>query len=393
MRHQALLSCGFRPFFLASSIYAFVLLAMWIGFWNVLPVLPATLGGPIVWHAHELIFGFALAAVIGFLTTAVPEFTGKKELQGKYLLGLMLIWLCARISFWMSGVWGVIPSAVMNVLVLVVSLIYLAPVVWTDPGRRHMSFVYSIAVLVVLQCGFHAELAMQGNALRWLNASLAVYIVLIIVALSRISMRAINGLEEGIELHREPVEYIARPPRRNLAIFCVSLYAAVEFFAPTNSALGWLCFSAAAAMFNLLNDWHIGRAFFNRWIIAMYSIYCAIGLGFALGGYALLFDSAMLNAAKHILSIGGVAQAVLLVQIFVGQVHCGRPLNYYPWMTIALLSIAFSMVFRVVAVIYPNNYVPLISLSGVLWMLSFALYAVYFIRPLLSPSADGRSGC
>lgn len=393
MNFRPLFSCGFRPFFIVSSIYAFVLIALWIGFWNGLQVLPATLGGPIIWHAHELIFGFGVAAVIGFLTTAVPEFTGKKELQGRYLIGLLLLWFGARVSFWMSGFWGVVPSAIMNCAVFIAFLWYLIPAVWTDPGRRHMGFVYVVSILFFLQCGFHFDLATQGDALRWLNASMNLYIVLIIVALSRISMRAINGLEEGIELHKEPVEYIARPPRRNMAIFCVSLYTLLNFFSPNNAVNGWVSFAAAAAMLNLLNDWHIGRAFFNRWIIAMYSIYCAIALGYAMGGYAILFDSTLLNSAKHILSIGGIALAVLLVQIFAGQVHCGRNLTYYPWMTMAILAIFLSVLFRALAPSYLNVYIHFISLSGTFWLVSFGLYLFYFTRPLMSLSADGRKGC
>lgn len=393
MSYKSLLSCGCRPFFIASSVYACVLLAVWIGFWNGFAVLPATPGGPIVWHAHELIFGFGGAAIIGFLTTAVPEFTGIKELQGPYLFGLLLIWLGARISFWLSGVWGSVPSALMNALVFLALLAYLIPAVWNDPGRRHMGFVYSVSMLFILQCGFHFDLAMRGDPIKWLNASLMVTLVLIIVALSRISMRAINGLEEGIELHREPVEYIARPPRRNMAIFCISLYGVLEFFVPHNSVNGWVSFASAAAMLNLLNDWHIGRAFFNRWIIAMYSIYCVMALGFAVGGYAILFDETLLSASKHIHSIGAVALAVLLVQIFAGQLHTGRSLQYAPWMTLAILSILISMFFRVLAAIYPSSYIPLLSVSGLLWMLSFGLYCGYFGLSLWRPSSDGRVGC
>lgn len=393
MNFRPLFSCGFRPFFIASSVYAFVLITFWIGFWNGLPVLPATLGGPIIWHAHELIFGFGVAAIIGFLTTAVPEFTGKQELQGVALIGLLLLWFGARVSFWMSGLWGAVPSAILSSLLFVAFLCYLIPAVWTDPGRRHMGFVYVVSILFFLQCGFHFELATQGNAIRWLNAGLQVFIVLIIVALSRISMRAINGLEEGIELHKEPVEYIARPPRRNMAIFCISLYTLLSFFSPNNAVNGWVSLAAAAAMLNLLNDWHIGRAFFNRWIIAMYSIYCAIALGYGMGGYAILFDSAVLNSAKHILSIGGIALAVLLVQIFAGQVHCGRSLKYYSWMTIAILAIFLSMLFRVLAASHLNNYGHFIAMSGMFWLLSFGLYLFYFVRPLMSVSHDGRKGC
>ena len=62
---RPLFMCGFRPFFLATVVYAVLLLLMWQGFLAAGLGVPAVPGGPVVWHAHELMFGFGLAAAAG----------------------------------------------------------------------------------------------------------------------------------------------------------------------------------------------------------------------------------------------------------------------------------------------------------------------------------------
>ena len=390
---SAVLSCGFRPFFLASSAYGVVLMLIWLGFWQGMDAISSAYGGPIVWHAHELIYGFGMAAVLGFLTTAVPEFTGKPELQGHRLLNLVFLWGLGRLSYWMSGSWGVLPSVLLNSLLLLVFLAYLVPAVWQEAGGRQRAFVYAIAFFLFIQIGMGTVPEAVVAPMRWMNAAVGVLMILIIVALSRISMRAINGLEEGIDLHNEAVEYLARPPRRNLATFTIAFYTTLEFFVPTNAITGWVGLAAAAAMLNLLNDWHIGRVLFNRWVFAMYSIYWSMAIGYALLGYAILFDLTWISAARHFLLIGGVGLSVLLVQLFAGQVHCGFALSYRPWMTVAILALPLAMSARFLMIIFAHEYSNLLLIAGILWVLAFALYFSRFALLLISPSADGRKGC
>ncbi|MFA7292809.1 MAG: NnrS family protein, partial [Rhodocyclaceae bacterium] len=95
--------CGFRPFFLAAAISAAGLIGLWSAFLGHGLPLPPVPGGSFVWHAHELIFGFALAAVAGFALTAIPEFTGTTSVPAKPVRLLFALWLAGRAGFWVSG--------------------------------------------------------------------------------------------------------------------------------------------------------------------------------------------------------------------------------------------------------------------------------------------------
>jgi uncharacterized protein involved in response to NO len=95
-RSSALFSYGFRPFFLGAAAYAVLAMAMWMAWiWTQEPGWVTSRGSPFAWHAHEMVFGFAIAAVAGFLLTAVPNWTGALPLSGRPIMLLFAVWLAA----------------------------------------------------------------------------------------------------------------------------------------------------------------------------------------------------------------------------------------------------------------------------------------------------------
>src|SRR5262245_7004689 len=92
-----LFSAGFRPFFLAAGLWSCVSMALWLGMLRGAVALP-TAFDPITWHVHELLFGFVVAAIAGFLLTAIPNWTGRLPLRGGPLAALVLLWVLGRIT-------------------------------------------------------------------------------------------------------------------------------------------------------------------------------------------------------------------------------------------------------------------------------------------------------
>ena len=91
------LSAGFRPFLLAAALWATLVVLLWLAAYPGGLVLPTRLA-PWVWHAHEMIFGFAAASVAGFLLTAIPNRTGCLPLQGPPLGVLLLLRALGRMG-------------------------------------------------------------------------------------------------------------------------------------------------------------------------------------------------------------------------------------------------------------------------------------------------------
>src|SRR3990167_9052408 len=129
-------------------------------------------------------------------------------------------------------------------------LALLWPALCTVAGRRHHAFGWALAGLFLLVAGFYGDALRGAYPMRWLLALLGLVMVLIIVAMSRISMRIVNNAIEAAGGDREP--YLARPPRRNLAILCIVLFTLAEFLQPGGRTSGWLACAAAAALCNLM---------------------------------------------------------------------------------------------------------------------------------------------
>src|SRR5512145_2981315 len=118
----ALFREGFRPFFLAAGLWAPAAMVLWIGYlagWTGLP----TAFGPLNWHIHEMLFGFAAAAVAGFLLTAIPNWTGRMPLQGVPLIVLASLWLAGRIACAVSLWTGPVAAAIADLSFLAVLLL------------------------------------------------------------------------------------------------------------------------------------------------------------------------------------------------------------------------------------------------------------------------------
>ena len=173
-----------RPFFLLALVCAIPLVCWWGGVlawgWPV----PAVAGGAIVWHAHELVLGLAVAAVAGFALTALPEFTGVACGTCRQLRVLVGLWLLVRLGFWTSGALGlpalVLAGASQLALLLGVAWVLL-PALKTAVGRRHWAFAWLLLALAVTSAGFYSDALRGLPGLRWLDATVGVLMLLIVV--------------------------------------------------------------------------------------------------------------------------------------------------------------------------------------------------------------------
>lgn len=387
--------CAMRPFFLLTMGAAVLLIALWSAVLALGLPPPPVAGGALVWHAHELLLGFGLAAVAGFVLTAVPEFTNTASASPRTARQLVLLWLLGRAGFWLSGAVGVAGSpalalaALAHLGLLGGLLALLWPALRTVAGRRHHAFGWALAGLFVLVAGFYADALRGAYPMRWLLALLGLVMVLIIVAMSRISMRIVNNAIDAVGGEREP--YLARPPRRNLAVLCIGLHTVAQVLQWPASTSGWLALAAAAALLNLLNDWHVGRALLTRWPLMLYAVYVFMAAGYGLMGLAGLGLAVPASAGLHLLTAGAFGLAILLVLVIAGYTHSGLRKEGRPWVLLAATCVALAAVLRALSYALLPQW--LLPLSGLLWAAGFALLAWHMLPVWLSPRADGAEGC
>ena len=444
--------CGFRSFFLATLLAGLGLVALWLLFLGLGWPLPAVPGGAQVWHVHELLFGLSLAAVAGFALTAVPEFTGTRSFRARHVRQLLAWWLAGRMAFWLSGFWPPVMLALagaahVGFAVMLTALI--GPRLWRDPGHRQQGFWWALLALVCTVTGFYVDALRDEYPMRWLHATLGVLMCLIVVAMSRISMSIVNASIDDLNAEEqraarqvaqtaapagqvvaggtpnarmgadaasgglatatgavlpasaprvvaghdddEREAYLARPPRRHLAVICITLFTVMQWFAPDDRVTGWLALASSAAMLNLLNDWHVGRPLFARWPLMLYMVYVFMAAGYGLIGLVLVAGDGSVSPGIHLLTAGALGLAVYTVICIAGYTHSGLEKNGRPWVVVGACLLVASAVLRALA--YWFDPPVLLQLAGLAWCAAFVMQGWQMLPVFLRPRQDGLWGC
>lgn len=394
-----LLLCSFRPFFVFTTISAVLFMALWlVSLQGWLPAL-AVPGGWMLWHAHELLLGFAAAATAGFALTAIPEFTKTGFMDARPLLYISLLWLAARLFYLLGGLVTLWPALLLNLGLWAWILWRILPPTWQDPERIHVSFPLAVISMAVIQAGFFISLATgSGQPLAWLYLAAHLFMVLIILAASRVSMSVINNLVEGERSLSDPdaAVYLARPPRRNLAMASILLCAAAEFWLGHSPVTGWTALAAMAAILHLLNDWHVGRPLVtNRLALMLYTGYWLMALGYGALGAAWMGAPILASAARHLMLIGSMGLIIFTIMTIVSRIHSGLWLDRRRWIILAALLLVSAALLRFLAGVQglAGQYSLLLFMAGACWMLAYLLFGRYFFGILFSPRRDGKPGC
>ncbi len=387
------LAYGFRPIFLMLAPYMLISMILWGLVWSGVVSIPF-MNDILTWHIYEMLFGILTAGVMAFLTTGLPElFPGMVPFVGKKLKFIMILWILGRISFWTIDITGVWLTAILNVSMMI-WLIWFAKDVVLDPLQRHASLGYALVTILAIEVWFFASQLgyASTDVMSILKVALGAIIVLVLLALRRVNMEAVNELMEdkGID-----DIYISRPPLTNLAVFCVSVFTTVEFLYPTNTALGWIGLATGASILAVTADYKLQNKFILNlgFVIYLALIPVMLSLGYALMGWDILNnDINGLNHFRHFITSGGLGLAYIVIMMIVGWIHTGRHLtvNIYTHLMIILIVIATLM--RSLIPFFETYSQELYLLSAITWAIPFALYMKVFYGFLLTPRADGIKG-
>lgn len=388
---QPYLAYGFRPIFLILPLYLALSMLVW-GF--VFSGKLNLFSDPLSWHIYEMVFGVGIAGVMAFLFTGLPElFPGVIPIIGKRLKYIITLWILGRISFWMMDIVGVYIVALLNISLWVYVVYWAFKPVVLDPLQRHSSIGYAIVGMIVLQGLFFASKLsiVDIDSLDILKLSLTALMALILLALRRVNMEAINEILEHKNLDDV---FVAKPHRYNLAVFSVLLFGFVEFYYPTNSALAWIGLAACAAILGVINDYNLKfePILKDPFTWYMISIFVMMALGYGLMGISLMFDMGAESHFRHFISTGAFGITFFMVMVIVVYVHTGRVLGSRTWIGVGVLMLIISTLTRALIPLDYEKYNMLIGISMLFWMIPYLLYFYKTRKFLLSPRVDGIKG-
>ena len=382
-----LLRLGFRPFYVGAAAFALLSIPLWVavylGQWNLAMALP-----PLLWHAHEMLFGFAVAVILGFLLTAVKAWTGLGTPRGAALGALALLWLAARVAA-VTGPYTL--YAVLDLALLPLVAAVLTRLLLRARNRRNLPLAAMLMLLALANGVFHLSLVgvLDVSPLAPLYAALALIVMIECVIAGRVIPAFTMSATLGLKLQvRAPVE------RAALALTALALLLWV--FAPPEA--GWNMFGgftlvlAALAQVGRLLQWQpaITRHRPILWILHL--SYAWIPLGLALLA-AARFGALSMSAGVHALAIGATGGLIIGMMTRTARGHTGRALQVSRAEIAAYVLVMLAAAIRVLLPLAMPSWLPLalvLSASG--WATAFAIYLFIYTPWLLKTRFDGKDG-
>jgi len=389
----AYLAYGFRPAFLLLAPYMIISILLWgLVYGGIIQL--SFMDDPLSWHIYEMLFGILTIGVLAFLTTGLPElFPGMVPFVGRKLWYIMALWVAGRITFWTIDYTGIYLTAILNIAMLI-WIIWFAKDTVLDKLQRHASLGYALVALLLIEIWFFASKLgfFTTDSISILKVALGFLVILILLALRRVNMESINELleDKGID-----DIYISRPPVTNLAIFTLLVFTCVEFFYPTNSALGWLGLSCGAAIFAITADYILKEKFIlnQPYVLYLASIFILLGTGYILMGWDILNDDIYgINHFRHFITTGGIGLSYLIVMMIIGWVHTGRKLTSNLYTHTMVLLIITATLMRGLIPFYEEYIMELYLYSSIVFIIPFMMYMKLFFPFLLNKRADGIKG-
>ncbi|MGR8979698.1 MAG: NnrS family protein [Gammaproteobacteria bacterium] len=381
-----LFALGFRPFFALAGLSALVLIMVWNavfkGAWIIENYFTAN-----IWHAHEMLFGYAVAVIAGFLLTAVKNWTGRPTLTGDKLAGLCFLWLYGRIAPFYSGLLPDIVIALIDLAFLPLLAYYITKPIVETQQYRNLIFTGLLLLLAYGNGLIHSEmLGLRANTARvGLELVVGTIIVLILVIAGRVfPFFTERGLPGTLA--------IRNPQFDNWSIASAVLVFGLLLFDVSGTMLALPALLAVIINCARIAGWYVPRIWYVPLLWVLYVGYGWIILGFlltALSAYSLV----QMSLSLHAFTLGGISILTLGMMSRVALGHTGRALRASNTVAVAFVLINIAALFRILLPIaLPHWYETLIYGSTLAWLAAFSLFVFVYGPILASPRVDGKEG-
>ncbi|MCC6157733.1 MAG: NnrS family protein [Deltaproteobacteria bacterium] len=375
---------GFRPFFFGAAILACVGVLSWIGKLHGAPFPNSRFSGS-DWHSHEMVFGYTLAVVAGFLLTAVRHWSGGRETaRGGRLAAIFALWIAGRLTGAFSAVLPWWMPAIFDLAFPVAVAIVIARPLHAARRLGDLGFAAWLTVMGVLSAVAHglAARGVEGGPGRISTLGVAITLLLIVIIAGRI-------IPNFTRFHLKAEGIRSFPALDWAAILAVGAMPVLSL-ARAEKWVGAMAFVAAAANLLRLYFWKPWRAAPSPMLLVLHIAYLWLPIGFFLRGWFALVGGGTPSSATHALTVGALGTLTLGMMGWVGLAHTGRPVKSSPAMLFAYAAITVAAVIRVAGpMVTPAHYIDLLGWSGALWSAAFAAYLIGYSRALISPAAKG----
>lgn len=379
---------GFRPFFLAGGLFAVFSMLLWTASYSLGLQLNVTSMSMNTWHAHEMLFGYTMAVVAGFLLTAIRNWTGIEVLRGKPLMLLLLLWLIARVLPFTDLAMSVYTAVIDVSFLFALTFICLRPVVMV---KQYKQIAIISKLFLLMGCNLLFYLGVFGivqHGIEWgLYSAIYMIIGLILLMMRRVMPMFIsNGVDGEVEMkNRLWVDHSS--------LVLLLLLWITDVFTAYDQITTVLAAMLAIVHMIRLSGWYTDKIWPKPLVWILVLAYVFIIAGFILKTLEISIGLSPFLSV-HAFTVGGIGLVTIGMMSRVSLGHTGRNVFEPPpavfWIMLLITSAA------IVRVILPmfvmEMYREWIAISQVLWILAFALFSFIYAPMFLAPRVDGRDG-
>lgn len=379
----ALWNLGFRPLYLLAGLFAALSVPVWTAQYVGWLGSHSFVAGPL-WHAHEMIFGYAIAVIVGFLFTAGRNWANQPTPTGATLAAIAALWVAARVLVLTPYA---LTAAVFDTAFALTAAVGIAVPLLRSSNRRNYFFIVLLIGLGLANLAFHLGMAGLLDLPMQLSLQVGLDIVLFIMVMMGgrvIPMFTMNGVP-GVSCTRLPwIERLA--PGSILALLAADVLATPEI------AIGSI--AAVAALVNALRLclWKPWRTLKTPIVWILHSAYAWIVFSLTLRALAA-WNLVPASLAIHALTVGAIGGLTLGMMTRTSLGHTGRPLQTGPAEVFCYAAIQLSALTRVfLPLAFPSLYLQALVGSGLLWSAAFGVFTISYWPILSRPRLDGRPG-
>lgn len=382
---------AFRPLFLFGAIFSVLAMGLW-GLMFSGHITLSVVGNPVFWHSHEMIFGFVMAIVIGFLLTAVQSWTGQRAPHGKSLGVIVMLWLAGRVVMLFGSDLPLWLVMIIDLSFLPVSAWLLAKPILQVKQQRNLFFIPVLLLLTACNALMftgllldHPEMQRTGS----LSAVLLITLLMTVIGGRVIPMFTANGTQTA----KVPaIQWLDKAALAN-----VWLLFALHFFMLTRfipSIVLSVLFAIAAILVAVRGfRWKIWITFDVSllWSLHIGYWFIPLGLGLFAAYYAGL--NVPYSVALHALTAGAMGTMILSMISRVSLGHSGRaliPKRIMSWAFLLIIGVGFTRTMLVW--LAPQQVTGWLWISVLAWMIAYALYVMIYFPVLTTPRPDGKPG-
>jgi uncharacterized protein involved in response to NO len=382
-----LFSAGFRPFFLAAAIWAAVAVPIWLVAYSS-GLMPPTAMAAIIWHPHELVYGYGAAVVAGFLLTSIPNWTGRMPLQGWPLAILVALWLAGRVAVLISGVIGEPAATVIDLAFPVAFLAVVAREIIAGKNWRNLPMLVALSVLLIGNLLVHLEtLGLTETGLTGNRIGIATLLALIAL----IGGRIVPSFTRNWLVKFRPEIAVPAPAERRdtMALIVTAASAMLWAFLPDATFTGWILIVGGIAAGWRLSRWRGAATMREPLLLILHVGYGWLAVGLVLLGLDIVFDFMPQTTALHALTVGAIGTMTLAVMTRASLGHTGRPLMAGRWTVAIFILVSLAALLRLISIFGGAAMIALLHTAGCLWSVAFIIYAIAYGRILSRPRASG----